>query len=162
MTEGYSIRPIQAKDNAEVEYVVKTVLKEYGGDRPGTAYHDPSLKDMHAHYSAPQSAYLVIEHAGTIVGGGGISPLDGNVEDTCEFQKMYILKAHRGKGLGGFIIEKSLEFAKQAGFKHCYIETFGHMQAAQNLYKKHGFDYIDGALGSTGHSACDIQMMRLL
>ncbi|MBX2846535.1 MAG: GNAT family N-acetyltransferase [Saprospiraceae bacterium] len=158
----YSIRKIRWEDNAALEQVIKTTLKEYGGDRPGTAYNDPSLSNMTEFYTGENKTYLVIEYKGQIVGGGGIAPLKGADSDICEFQNMYISKAHRGNGLGYKIVEASLAFAKGKGYKQCYIETFAHMHAAQALYTKFGFEIINGPLGNTGHSACDVQMLKSL
>jgi putative acetyltransferase len=36
------------------------------------------------------------------------------------------------------------------------------MKAAQKLYTRNGFEYIDGPLGDTGHFSCPVQMLRNL
>ena len=51
-------------------------------------------------------------------------------------------------------------FAKQAGYDKCYIETLPFMKDAQKLYVKSGFTYIDAPMGSTGHNACDVFMIK--
>ena len=45
--------------------------------------------------------------------------------------------------------------AKEKGFRYCYLETFNTMKDAMKLYAKNGFIKIPGALGNTGHFACD-------
>lgn len=47
-----------------------------------------------------------------------------------------------------------------AGYRQCYLETLGSMEAARRLYLKHGFSAIAAPLGNTGHSACNRWMLR--
>jgi putative acetyltransferase len=55
-----------------------------------------------------------------------------------------------------------LEAAVSFSFESCYIETMTYMTAAQILYKKSGFQYLDGPLGDTGHFSCPVQMLKKL
>jgi putative acetyltransferase len=68
---------------------------------------------------------------------------------------MYFLPEARGKGLGQKVLQKCLVAAKEKGFRYCYLETFNTMKNAMKLYSKNGFIKIPGALGNTGHFACD-------
>ncbi len=38
-------------------------------------------------------------------------------------------------------------------------ETMPYMKAAQLLYKKNGFDYLEGPMGDTGHYECGVNMI---
>ncbi|EQD68145.1 GNAT family acetyltransferase, partial [mine drainage metagenome] len=113
-------------------------------------------------YAAPHSAYFVIEHDGAIEGGGGIAPLAGGAEDTCELRKMYFLPALRGMGAGRALMARCLDAARTSGFRQCYIETLTGMDAAQALYLKSGFTRIAVPLGGTGHHGCDRFYLRAL
>ena len=55
-----------------------------------------------------------------------------------------------------------LTFAKTQGFAICYLETLSFMTAAQKLYKRIGFENIDGPMGNTGHSSCEVWMTKKL
>ena len=107
-------------------------------------------------YNTKGSAYYVIEKNGEIIGGAGIAPLENGPEDTCELQKMYFLLQARGGGLGSKIMELCLSSARKMGYKKCYLETIPYMKAAQKLYKKSGFIYLDAPMGNTGHSSCPV------
>jgi putative acetyltransferase len=157
-----TIRPIERKDNAEVALVIRTVLIEYNVPKVGTAYADVSLDCMFETYSMANAIYYVAEKEGIIIGCAGIAPLENGSEDTCELQKMYFLKEARGLGLGSKMMEKCLESAKGFGFKKCYLETMPYMEAAQKLYKKSGFEYLDAPLGNTGHNSCPVWMIKEL
>ena len=59
------------------------------------------------------------------------------------------------------MIEHCLTFAQAQQFKKCYIETMPNMQAAQKLYQKKGFEYIEGPLGNTGHNNCSVWLLKI-
>jgi len=99
---------------------------------------------------------------GGIVGGAGIAPLDGGPASVCELQKMYFAPQARGLGIGSVLIQKCLDTAAGFGYSQCYLETLTNMQAAQRLYVKSGFAYLDAPLGSTGHSSCPVWMIKEL
>lgn len=154
------IREIQQQDNVQVAKVVRTVLEEFNVPKVGTAYADPELDSMYEAYQKPRSTYFVLENEGRIIGVAGISPLANGSEGVCELQKMYFLPETRGLGLGVLMMEACLAKAKEFGFKQCYLETMPYMEAAQKLYKKSGFEYLDGPMGCTGHSACPVWMIK--
>ncbi len=154
------IRPILKKDNPQIAIVIRKVLLDLGVPKIGTAYADEALDSMFESYQKERAAYFVIDQDGTIVGGAGISKLDHYDGNICELQKMYFLKEARGKGLGLEMMRCCLEAAQAFSFDGCYLETMIYMEAAQKLYKKSGFSYIEGPLGNTGHFACPVQMLK--
>lgn len=150
------IRKISPKDNPAVAKLIRTVMPEFGAGGKGFAIHDQEVDDMFAAYSAPRSTYFVCEEEGQILGGGGVAPLQGAVENICELKKMYFLSAGRGRGLGQKLLSECLKAARGLGFDLCYLETFNTMHDAMKLYERNGFRKIPGPLGNTGHFACDI------
>jgi putative acetyltransferase len=111
-------------------------------------------------YQDENEIYFVVEKDEIILGGCGIGKLIDAEIKICELQKMYLAKEARGKGIAKELMQKCLTFAKQAGYDKCYIETLPFMKDAQKLYVKSGFTYIDGPMGSTGHNACDVFMIK--
>ncbi|MGG4663192.1 GNAT family N-acetyltransferase [Providencia vermicola] len=162
-TQNYKVRLIEQQDNAGIAAVIREVSAEHGltADK-GFAVADPILDTLFEVYSQPRSAYWVVEMDGEIVGGGGVSQLAGGDDKTAELQKMYLSSVLRGKGLAKQIVLMSLEFAKTQGYTRCYLETTKELQAAIKLYEKLGFEFIAEALGSTGHSDCEIRMLKVL
>ena len=151
----YTIREIQPQDNAAVEGIIRICLKEYGGDREGTAWYDPDLGRFSEIYSRDGCKYWVaVDETNTVVGGSGIGPLPG-AEGVCELQKMYCLPSVRGTGTAHQLMELCLNYAARH-YRTCYLETFGNMLAAQKFYAKHGFTRLDGPMGGTGHWSCDV------
>ena len=151
----FTIRPIEARDDAVVAAIIRTVMPEFGATGDGFAINDPEVDWMSRAYAAPRCAYFVVERDGVVMGGGGVAPLEGGDPGTCELRKMYFLPALRGSGAGTALMQRCLAAARGFGFTQCYLETLCGMKAAQKLYERSGFTRIPGALGATGHGGCD-------
>lgn len=158
----YSLRSIQAHDNAAMAAIIRQVSQEYGlAPEDGFAVADPVLDHLSQIYQQPNSLYWVVSNTqNEIFGGGGIAPLQG-APDVLEIQKMYFLNEIRGLGLAKQILAKAFDFAQQHGYQHIYLETTASLKEAVQLYEKLGFCYLDAPLGNTGHSAaCEIWMQK--
>ena len=156
------LRAVKKKDNPKLARLLRAVLIEMGVPKTGTAYEDPELDAMYEAYQQPKSSYFVIEVMGEIIGGAGIAPLQKGPSSVCELQKMYFGPKARGRGWGAQMMAHCLDFAKQHGFLQCYIETMPNMRAAQKLYNKTGFQYLEGPMGDTGHCNCSVWMLKNL
>lgn len=156
------IREINQNDNAEVVQVICEILEDLGVPKTGTAFADKALYHMYENYDVPLAAYFVIEDKGRIIGCSGVAQLDNFAGNICELQKMYLIKEARGRRLGEKMITVCLERAKTYGFEKCYLETMPYMEAAQKLYLKNGFEYIDAPIGDTGHYSCQVWMLKEL
>lgn len=154
-----NIRLIKKEDNLAVAQLIRQVLLSLGVPKVGTAYADTALDTMYENYQEPQCAYFVLEQDGKILGGAGVAPLTQYNGPVCELQKMYFSEPARGKGQGNLMIKTCIEKAKWFGFKQCYLETMPYMVAAQKLYKKYGFRYLEGPMGNTGHFSCPVHMI---
>ena len=84
--------------------------------------------------------------------------MKNNIE-TCELQRLFILKKARGLGIGQQLMDSCIVFAKESGYKRIYLETFPNMVEALGLYSKNGFKLIDKPLGDTGHFYCTTRML---
>ena len=156
------IRPILKKDNHHIASVIRKVLIDFRVPKVGTAYADKALDALYEAYQKPRTIYFVIEFDGNIIGGCGIAKLDNCEENICELQKMYFLEEARGLGLGVEMINLCVQKAKSFMFENCYLETMTYMKAAQKLYLKNDFKYIDGPIGNTGHYSCPVHMLKKL
>ena len=110
----------------------------------------------------PRSAYFVVDIDGKLAGGAGIFPTKGLPEDTCELVKMYVDKKFRGNGYGQVLLEKCFDRARKEGYKKMYIESMPELKNALGMYEKNGFNYLDHSLGNSGHTGCDLWMIKAL
>ena len=156
----WQLRPIGVEDDAAMAAIIRTVMPEFGAVGCGFAISDPEVDWMSKAYAEPRSAYFVVERQGRVLGGGGVAPLAGGDGDTCELRKMYFLAEARGLGAGAAMMARCLQAARGFGFRQCYLETLGGMDAAMRLYERSGFRRIDAPLGATGHGGCNTFYLR--
>ncbi len=154
------IREINTNDDKKIAKTIRSVLIEFGVPKVGTAYEDSALDCMTKTYEGQRKKYYVIEKGAQIIGGAGISPLDNYEGNVCELQKMYFLPEARGIGLGSKMMTQCLEFAKEAEFEQCYLETMPYMDDARKLYRKFGFKALESSMGDTGHYSCTVWMIK--
>lgn len=157
-----SIRPIKPADNPFIATIIRDTLAEFGANKPGTVYYDDSTDSLYELFEKKEAIYFIAVLNNEIVGGAGIYPTEGLPANTCELVKMYLLPRARGAGLGRTLIEKSLDFAKEAGYKNVYLETMPELQQALKVYAKFGFEYLKGPMGNSGHTGCSLWMIKSL
>ncbi|KGO84678.1 acetyltransferase [Flavobacterium rivuli WB 3.3-2 = DSM 21788] len=157
-----TIRKIHPQDNPYIAALIRQVLIEHDAPKVGTAYADASLDRLSEVYDIPNSVYYIVEALGKVLGGCGIAPLENGDANICELQKMYFSPEARGTGLAAQLLQKCLDAAKGFGYSQCYLETLPNMEAAQKLYAKFGFTYLDAPLGNTGHNSCPVWMIKNL
>ena len=138
-----TIRPIQPPDNAPLAAIIRDTLAEHGAAKPGTVYYDPTTDHLFELFQVPRSTYF-----------------DGLGAGVCELVKVYLRPAARGTGLGRRLIERSLAWAREAGFQQVYLETLPELTQAVPLYERLGFEYLPGPLGNSGHFDCTIWMLK--
>jgi putative acetyltransferase len=159
---NYTTRLIQQQDNVQIASIIRSVLTEFGANKPGTVYYDPTTDDLFSLFSVPNAEYRVLVRDGILYGGAGIYPTSGLPEGCCEVVKLYILAAARGAGLGRQLIYECFEIARKFGYTQVYLETLPELKNAVRLYEQCGFEYLDAPLGNSGHFGCDLWMLKTL
>jgi putative acetyltransferase len=154
------IRTIEPGDNKALATIIRTSLEEFKANKPGTVYFDDTTDHLAAVFTLKGSIYFVAELDGEIIGGGGIYPTANLPEGTCELVKLYLSSKARGKGIGKLLMEKCIATAKEFGYKKIYLETMPELTIAIPIYKKFGFTYLQAAQGSSGHTGCDVWMIK--
>jgi len=153
------VRKIRQEDNAAMALILRSSLKEFGLDIPGTAYYDESTDHLYESFQKEGSTYFIALENGKVIGGVGIFPTNGLPEDTVELVKMYLAPQSRGKGLGKMLMKKCIALAKEMGYKKIYLESMPELKDAVSAYQKLGFQLLGGPVGSTGHFSCTIWMI---
>lgn len=156
------IRPIESRDNEALAKVIRTALAEFGANKPGTVYFDPTTDALFELFRTPGSYYYVATIDEKVVGGCGIFPTENLPDGTCELVKLYVAKEARGTGLGKQLMEKSMNWAKENGYIQVYLESMPELSKAVSIYEKVGFKSLDHPLGNSGHCGCDIWMLKAL
>lgn len=157
-----SIRLIEPKDNVALAAVIRAALTEFGANKPGTVYFDPTTDQLFQLFETPGSVYYVAENDNEILGGCGIFPTAGLPDKTCELVKLYLAPSARGTGLGKALMLKAMAWAKEAGYEQVYLETMPELSNAVTMYEKLGYNRLTKAMGNSGHDGCSIWMLKAL
>ncbi|WP_210396269.1 GNAT family N-acetyltransferase [Motiliproteus sediminis] len=161
-SQTIDILPIRAEHAAAVAQIIRQVGAEFGAVGEGFGPGDAEVAAMHRHYGRDDhSAYFIALLDGRVVGGGGIAPLDSSAS-LCELKKLFLLPEARGRGIGRALSERCLAFAREAGFRRCYLDTLASMTTAIALYRQLGFQPLDAPLGESIHGGCDVWMLKQL
>lgn len=154
------IRPIEQKDNIDLAKVIRGALEEFGANKPGTVYFDPTTDALFELFNTPGSYYFIALIDNKLVGGAGIFPTENLPEGTCELVKLYLHKDARGIGLGKKLLNTAMQWAKENGYTQVYLESMPELSKAVTIYENVGFRRIDQPLGNSGHCGCDIWMIK--
>jgi putative acetyltransferase len=135
---NYALIPASNRYTDAMKQLVFDVLVEYGLE-PGAI--DFCLDDVEKHYFERGGYFVVIlDEKATVVATGGLYPLENG---SLELRKMYLLAAHRGKGLGQWMLTTLLEKASALGFERVELDTASVLKEAISLYKKNGFQLFE-------------------
>jgi putative acetyltransferase len=162
MSDAIQIRNIEPADNVAIAAVIRNALAEFGANKPGTVYYDPTTDHLFELFQQAGSVYYIAEIDGTIVGGCGIFPTEGLPEATCELVKLYLNNSARGNGLGKSLLLKAMDWAKHNGYDQVYLESMPELSKAVAIYENVGFERLTQAMGNSGHCGCDIWMLKKL
>jgi putative acetyltransferase len=161
MNPTIQIRPIEQKDNIDLAKVIRGALEEFGANKPGTVYFDPTTDALFELFNnTPGSFYFIALKDQQLVGGAGIFPTENLPEGTCELVKLYLHKDARGTGLGKELLNTAMQWAKENGYTQVYLESMPELSKAVTIYENVGFKRIHQPLGNSGHCGCDIWMIK--
>lgn len=161
MDASIQIRPIELNDNLALAKVIRGALEEFGANKPGTVYFDPTTDALFQLFNTTQGAnYYVALKDNELVGGAGIFPTENLPKGTCELVKLYLHKDARGTGLGKQLLNKAMDWAKENGYTQVYLESMPELSKAVTIYENVGFKRINHPLGNSGHCGCDIWMIK--
>lgn len=162
MKDQFTIREIKETDNAALASIVRDCLAEFNANKPGTVFYDDTTDHLYEVFRQERSKYFVAEINNEVAGGAGIYPTRGLEHDTCELVKMYLTKQARGIGLGKILLQKCMDAARQSGYKKMYLESMPELKLAIPMYEKFGFTFLNGPRGNSGHTGCDVWMIKEL
>ena len=158
--EELFIRNIEPGDNKALATIIRDTLTEFKANKPGTVYFDDRTDHLSEEFKMAGSIYYVAIYQDAIIGGAGIYPTENLPADTCELVKFYLSTTARGKGIGKILLQKCIAAAKDLGYTKIYLETMPELNIAIPMYEKLGFTYLPAAQGNSGHTGCDVWMIK--
>ncbi len=125
--------------------LIRTNLKKYALDIPGTVYFDDNLNHLSDFYLADHDRrfyYIVTDDSDRLVGGVGLAEVSF-FEDCCELQKLYLDDEVKGAGLSYRLMSLIEDKARELGYKRMYLETHDNLAAAIHVYEKCDYKEIE-------------------
>ena len=156
------IRQICPEDNAILAGIIRHVFEEHSAPTEGTVYSDPTTDRLYELFQKEKSMLFVAEVDNAVVGCCGIYPTPGLPLGYVELVKFYLQADARGRSIGKALLENCIHNAILLGYTHMYIESLPEFAKAVGMYKSLGFDYLSSPLGNSGHTGCNIWMVREL
>ncbi len=78
---------------------------------------------------------------GYSVAGPCTLPVPDMPESAGELSRLYLLKEHQGSGVGGRLLNATLDWLYEH-FEHVYLSVYAENYGAQRLYARHGFEKV--------------------
>ncbi len=153
----FAMRMAENKDSEVIRQHIFKILDEYGlpQDEDGI---DGDLRDIETNYLDAGGVFWVIENENqAIIATSAMYPnLPAN---EVELRKMYINSAYRGKGLGKFLLQKSIDWANRNSYQSIVLDTAAVLHEAIALYKK--YDFIE-QVNTSDLPRCDSVFKKIL
>lgn len=155
METSYQTRTASNEDIPQIITLVKKTLGEY--DLAFSSEESEfDLKDIEKTYLENGGIFIVVEtQDNEIIGTAALLKIDSA---TAKLRKMYVDKAYRGMKLGEQLLDQILKIAENRRFETIYLETVHTMNAAISLYRKFGFETIEGEVIISPR--CDLMMAK--
>lgn len=144
------IIPIQPEEVAELRQLAMTTFREtFGHDNTEEqlqAYFETDLSEsvLRAELANSESGWYFASVDGKNIGflkvNWGQAQTEQELEKGFEIQRLYVLKAYQGYGLGKALFEHALDLAHQSGCDWAWLGVWEHNDKAQAFYKKYGFE----------------------
>ena len=122
-----------------LEWLNAIVKRDYGIEFDVEAMVKSDLSDTEK-FHPPDGRFYLAECDGTAAGVGCLQKLKDGVG---EIQRMYVLPAFRGKGVGRAIVNRLIDDARSIGYRRLRLESMGFLTGAHTLYRSVGFRNID-------------------
>jgi GNAT superfamily N-acetyltransferase len=153
--EKYAVRRATNADLEAIWGLISGVLRRYGivANQQTT---DQDLADIESSFGHERGAFFVLLHEGSLVGTVALRLLPNHRAELC---RMYLLEAHRGRGLGRLLLEHATAEARTLGVRLLFLKTASVLTEAISLYRKAGFTPVPGALVGGN---CDVVMEKPL
>ncbi len=105
------------------------------------AYNYDILKrELNHDESETYLAYVDDVLAGYLKVNWGGAQTECKLEDAFEVQRIYVLKAYQGYGVGRALFDKAMRIAESGGFAWAWLGVWEKNYKAQHFYKHYGFE----------------------
>lgn len=110
--------------------------KEYNLSPIFGDYVEKGVHEFVQNYNNEKECMLIPEMNGKAVGSIAISKFDNQ---TAHLRYFLLEPETRGRGLGHKLVDMALNFCREKGYKHVFLETISCLKTARHIYASKGF-----------------------
>jgi len=110
--------------------------EEYGLDTTFEPYVAKPLAEFVLSQGNPRQRIWVAERDGVVCGGAAVVE---HSREEAQLRWLLLSRDARGTGLGRRLVEWTLGFCREQGYRSVFLWTFSELEAAAHLYRSHGF-----------------------
>lgn len=134
-TQEITIRRFTDGDGPAVRALIEGIMGREFQEAQG-AYPTDDLNDIGANYGGLGNAFFVAECSEGIIGTVAIKKED---ERRGLLRRLFVAAPFRNLRLGQRLVERALEFGREAGYSEVFFKTTSQMESAISLCEKCGF-----------------------
>lgn len=137
-----SLNPIIIRNftATDIDYVISrhsTLYEdEYGLTPIFSDYVDKGVHHFAEHYDMTCECMLIAEMDKKTLGSIVVAKSDAS---TAQLRYFLIEPDLRGRGLGHKLVKLALDFCREKGYQHVFLETISSLKTARHIYESHGF-----------------------
>ena len=147
MPDKYSLKDIIIRNNfqyGDLGIVLsmhgKLYHQEYQFNHEYESYVAEGIVEFAKTYQEGRSRLWIAENKGVPI--GSIAVMERTPQQA-QFRWFLIHPDYRGIGLGRVLVEKTINFAREASYDSLYLWTLEHLTAAIILYNRFGFQLVE-------------------
>jgi N-acetylglutamate synthase-like GNAT family acetyltransferase len=134
---GAQLRLATTEDAPGIIALITEVYTEFG-ETMCLDNGDRDLLQIESYYFSRGGGFWVLEIDGTIVGSHAAHPLPDRPR-VCTFRRLYLRSGLRGSEWGKRLMEVTMEWGRQAGFRRIEFWSDTRFQRAHRFFEKFGF-----------------------
>ena len=105
---------------------------------------ETDFKNIEISYMTNSGNHMwVADWRGKVVGMVGLLVKESHKPKIAELNRLNVLSAYRGKGVGAKLLERVVNYAKTQRYDRLVLITTSAQKNAYRFYKKHGFQIVD-------------------
>jgi putative acetyltransferase len=134
-------RPFDTSEEDTAVRLISEVYREVLGREVNKFVRD-EVRRILEEFDPDADLFLIAEHDNELVGTVIIEHTNPE-PDCCNMQFLVVRRDHRGHGHGHELMEKGLEFAREAGYKTVELNATADFDFALAMYERMGFEHVD-------------------
>ena len=120
-------------------------------------HYDAELNCPESKYAPPYGRLYIALWNSIPAGCVALRRMDS---ENCEMKRLFVRSEHRGKGIGGRLVQQIIDDARAIGYKRMLLDTLPFLERAISMYRNLGFReipiYNDSPMSSVIYMQLDL------